>query len=107
MTFLQAAVWLKYGECHLETGDLEASEVAYQRVVEMAPNHHEARRTLSNVLHKLGRPEEALDTLTQGAAFVRFSHGICAISIKCQAVFAPKINPNIRFSLIQAISKKL
>ena len=59
-------MWLRYGECLLETGDLEASEAAYQRVVQLAPTHHEARRTLSNVLHKLGRPEEALDTLTQG-----------------------------------------
>ena len=43
----QAAVWLKYGECHFEMGDLDSAEAAYSRVVEMAPGHHEARKTLS------------------------------------------------------------
>ena len=45
---------------------MEEAEEAYQKVVLLAPNHHEARRTLSNILHKLGRAGEALDTLTQG-----------------------------------------
>ena len=39
---------------------------AYQNVVKLAPQHFEARRALSNILNKLGRPEEALHTLTQG-----------------------------------------
>ena len=38
---------------------------AYQNVVKLAPQHFEARRALSNILNKLGRPEEALHTLTQ------------------------------------------
>ena len=49
----------------METGKLEDSERAYQKVVEMAPQHYEARRALSNILHKLGRADEALNTLTQ------------------------------------------
>ncbi len=45
---------------------VEEAEAAYQNVVSLAPNHLDARRTLSAILHKLGRPEEALHTLTQG-----------------------------------------
>lgn len=61
----KAAVWLQYGECLYETQQLEEAEKAYQKVVELAPQHYEARKALSNILHKLGRPEEALHTLTQ------------------------------------------
>ncbi len=32
----------------------------------LAPQHHEARRTLSTILQQLGRAEEALQTLSQG-----------------------------------------
>ena len=35
LPFFQAAVWLKYGECHFEMGDLDAAEAAYSRVVEL------------------------------------------------------------------------
>ena len=60
-----AAVWLQYGQCLLHNQRLDEAEKAYQKVVEMAPQHYEARRALSNILHKLGRPEEALLTLSQ------------------------------------------
>ena len=63
---VQAAVWLKYGECHFEMGDLDSAEAAYARVVELAPGHHEARKTLSVILHRLGKAEQALETLHQG-----------------------------------------
>ena len=59
-------MWLRYGECHFELGNLEEAESAYSNVVEMAPQHHDARRTLSNILHRLGKAEEALETLHQG-----------------------------------------
>ena len=62
----QAAVWLKYGECHFEMGDLDSAEAAYSRVVEMAPGHHEARKTLSAILHRLGKATQALEMLDQG-----------------------------------------
>ena len=61
----KAAVWLQYGECLFQNGHLEEAEQAYQRVVTLAPQHYEARRALSSILHKLGRPDEALTTLTQ------------------------------------------
>ena len=64
-SYSKAAVWLKYGECLLETGKVEEAETAYQNVVRMAPQHMEARRTLSNILNRLGRPDEALRTLSQ------------------------------------------
>jgi general transcription factor 3C polypeptide 3 (transcription factor C subunit 4) len=64
--YSQAEVWLKYGESLMAVNKVEEAELAYKEVMERAPNHLEARRTLSAILHKLGRPEEALRTLTQG-----------------------------------------
>lgn len=51
-TYSQAAVWLSYGECLMQTGRLERAEKAYRQVVAMAPNHHNARRALSNILSR-------------------------------------------------------
>jgi len=59
-------VWLSYAESLFELGQLENAERAYQQVVKLAPQHHEARRSLSTILQLLGRPEEALKTLSQG-----------------------------------------
>ncbi len=55
MHLFQAAVWLRYGESLFEVGRLEESEVAYQKVVELAPQHFEARKALSTILHQLGK----------------------------------------------------
>ncbi len=52
----------------MSTGRVEEAETAYKNVVTLAPNHLDARRSLSAILHKLGRPDEALHTLTQGGA---------------------------------------
>ena len=49
-------------------GDLDAAEAVYSRVVELAPGHHEARKTLSAILHRLGKAKQALETLDQDAA---------------------------------------
>ena len=64
------AVLLRYGESLFETGQLEEAENAYQAVVNLAPQHHEARRTLSVILSRLGRPDEALSTLAQGKSLI-------------------------------------
>ena len=62
---LQAAVWLKYGECLNAIGELQGAVKAYQRVVELAPSHLGARVSLSGLQQHLGRPEEALEALRQ------------------------------------------
>jgi len=64
-SFAEAEVWLKLGESLMAVNRLEDAEKAYKMVMEKAPSHLEARRTLSAILHRLGRPEEALRTLTQ------------------------------------------
>ena len=61
----QAAVWLQYGESLYGVGRLDDAEMAYKKVVALAPQHHDARRSLSNILKQLGRPDEALLTLDQ------------------------------------------
>ena len=61
----QAAVWLQYGESLYGVGRLEDAELAYKKVVALAPQHHDARRSLSSILNELGRPDEALLTLDQ------------------------------------------
>ncbi len=61
----KAAVWLQHGECLFNLKRLDEAEQAYQKVVGLAPQHYEARRALSTILHQLGRPDEALSTLTQ------------------------------------------
>jgi len=45
---------------------LEDAVIAYQEVVKLAPNHSLAKLNLSLILQKLGRPDDALETLRQG-----------------------------------------
>ena len=65
VNYSQAAVWLQYGESLCGVGKLEDAEMAYKKVVALAPQHHDARRSLSSILNELGRPDEALLTLDQ------------------------------------------
>ena len=65
VNYSQAAVWLQYGESLYGVGKLEDAEMAYKKVVTLAPQHHDARRSLSSILNELGRPDEALLTLDQ------------------------------------------
>ncbi|XP_069681894.1 general transcription factor 3C polypeptide 3-like isoform X1 [Periplaneta americana] len=62
-----AAVWLRQAECLKACGQLEAAATSYEVVVQQAPQHLEARITLSGLLNDLGRGEEALAVLTQDA----------------------------------------
>ncbi|XP_064605107.1 general transcription factor 3C polypeptide 3-like [Liolophura sinensis] len=59
-----AAVWLRYAECLSILGEVDRSEEAYAKVVELAPNHTEARVALSNLQQQMGRADEAIRTLT-------------------------------------------
>lgn len=62
-----AAVWLRHAECLKACGHLDKAAASYGTVVNLAPQHLEARITLSGLLNELGRGEEALAVLTQDA----------------------------------------
>jgi len=61
----EAAVWLQLADCQGNTNKLEMAEKSYRKVVELAPHVYQARLQLSLIMHKLGRAEDALDTLHQ------------------------------------------
>ncbi|XP_038572101.1 general transcription factor 3C polypeptide 3 [Micropterus salmoides] len=58
-----AVVWLRHAECLKALGHMEAAVESYTKVVEMAPQHLEARLSLATLLQQLGRPERALKAL--------------------------------------------
>lgn len=62
--FSLAAVWLKKGECLTSLGRIEEAASAYSRVVNLAPNHLDARLVLASLHQQLGRPNQALDVLS-------------------------------------------
>lgn len=59
----QAAVWLKKAECLSILERDEEAASAYSMVVALAPNHIEARFTLSTLYQRLGYYEKALSVL--------------------------------------------
>ncbi|KAK4321495.1 hypothetical protein Pmani_007691 [Petrolisthes manimaculis] len=60
-----AVCWLKFGECLAAVDQMEEAAQAYSKVVQLAPQHAEARLTLSPILQSLGRLDEALLILNQ------------------------------------------
>uniref|UniRef100_A0A8D0AWQ8 General transcription factor IIIC, polypeptide 3 n=1 Tax=Sander lucioperca TaxID=283035 RepID=A0A8D0AWQ8_SANLU len=58
-----AVVWLRHAECLKALGHMEAAAESYAKVVEMAPQHLEARLSLATLQQQLGRPECALKAL--------------------------------------------
>ena len=60
---LQAAVWLRYGDCLKSLGEVIAAVKAYSRVVRLAPSHIGARLSLSALQQQLGKHDEALKAL--------------------------------------------
>ena len=66
---LQAAVWLRYGECLSASGQLTEAVEAFSKVVDLAPNHLGARVSLSALQQQIGRHDEALLVLSAGAAW--------------------------------------
>ncbi|KAK7076939.1 General transcription factor IIIC, polypeptide 3 [Halocaridina rubra] len=60
-----AAVWLQYGECLAAIDQMEEAAEAYSQVVQLAPQHAEARLTLSSIQQSLGKLDEALLILNQ------------------------------------------
>ena len=61
----EAAVWLQRAECEAQLGKLEEAEQSYTRVIALAPHVYQARLQLSLIMRRLGRAEDALDTLKQ------------------------------------------
>ncbi|KAJ7323395.1 General transcription factor IIIC, polypeptide 3 [Desmophyllum pertusum] len=59
-----AGVWLKKGECLNSLGRSEEAALAYAQVVSLAPNHLDARLILASLHQQLGRPNQALDVLS-------------------------------------------
>lgn len=60
-----AAVWLRHADCYRAMGDYDKAIISYAKVVSMAPQHFDARLTLSALLKKQGRDGEALRALEQ------------------------------------------
>ncbi|XP_059183997.1 general transcription factor 3C polypeptide 3 [Centropristis striata] len=58
-----AVVWLRHAECLKALGHMEAAAESYTKVVDMAPQHLEARLSLATLQQQLGRPKCALKAL--------------------------------------------
>ncbi|KAF4527030.1 hypothetical protein B566_EDAN001578 [Ephemera danica] len=61
--FSRAAVWLTHGECLRNLGQTESAVQSYKIVVQLAPQHVQARLTLSSLLYQLGKFDAALEVL--------------------------------------------
>uniref|UniRef100_A0A1A7X1H4 General transcription factor IIIC, polypeptide 3 n=1 Tax=Iconisemion striatum TaxID=60296 RepID=A0A1A7X1H4_9TELE len=75
-----AVVWLRHAECLKALGHIELAAQSYSKVVEMAPQHLEARLSLATIQQQLGRMDCALkalesmydsDTLAQDSSAVQ------------------------------------
>ncbi|XP_023124161.1 general transcription factor 3C polypeptide 3 [Amphiprion ocellaris] len=58
-----AVVWLRHAECLKALGHMEAAAQSYSKVVQMAPQHLEARLSLATLQQQLGRMDCALKAL--------------------------------------------
>ncbi|XP_061641581.1 general transcription factor 3C polypeptide 3 isoform X2 [Phyllopteryx taeniolatus] len=58
-----AVVWLRHAECLKALGEMKAAAESFTKVVELAPQHLEARLSLATLQQHLGRPECALKAL--------------------------------------------
>ena len=60
-----AAVWLRHADCYRAMGEIEKAIKSYSQVVKLAPQHFDARLTLSALLKQIGKNTEAMDVLDQ------------------------------------------
>lgn len=60
-----AAVWLRHANCYRAIGEYDQAIHSYTQVVALAPQHFDARLTLSALLKQQGRDCEALQALEQ------------------------------------------
>lgn len=63
--FSLAAVFLRYADCLRLMGDIDQAVDSYRQVVQMAPQHLDARLTLSALLKQRNQHAEALQALEQ------------------------------------------
>ncbi|KAG4078553.1 hypothetical protein HA402_002667 [Bradysia odoriphaga] len=60
-----AAVWLRHAECYRVIDQIDEAIESYQQVVKLAPQHFDARLTLSALLKKQGKYAAAMTVLEQ------------------------------------------
>lgn len=71
-------MWLRYADCLSSLGNLEQAVQAFSKVVELAPNHLEARVSLSALQQQIGKHDEAIRVLTTGGhSLLFFSVCVC------------------------------
>ncbi|XP_057686682.1 general transcription factor 3C polypeptide 3 isoform X2 [Corythoichthys intestinalis] len=58
-----AVVWLRHAECLKALGEMKAAAESFTKVVELAPQHLEARLSLATLQQQLGQPDCALKAL--------------------------------------------
>jgi len=58
-----AAVWLTHGECMRHLGSLDGAKKSYSKVISLAPQHIQARLTLSSIHCQMHELELALEVL--------------------------------------------
>lgn len=63
--------WLQLADTQIRLGELPAAALAFERAIQLVPDHVDAYRGLSGVLGQLGRHEHALRVLRQGASFLQ------------------------------------
>jgi len=56
-------VWLRYAECLNALEHKLDAIAAYEKVIDLVPNHFSARVSLSALHQQLGRPDDALRAL--------------------------------------------
>ncbi len=60
-----AAVWLRHADCYRAINQIDQAIESYQQVVKLAPQHFDARLTLSALLKKQGKYAAAMTVLEQ------------------------------------------
>ncbi|MDE0856497.1 MAG: tetratricopeptide repeat protein, partial [Nevskia sp.] len=64
------STWLQLANTLIELQDLPAAAQAFERAIELVPDHVDAYRGLSGIYGQLGRQEDALRVLRQGASIL-------------------------------------
>lgn len=83
----EAAVWLRYARCLKEMRQDDRSISAYFHVVQLEPNHSQARLELSRLLLAHDRSSEAVEVSSQvGSSLVNLD----LLSVRCKLLYEKK-----------------